>query len=117
MSRLIARECGVNIEDNRFIMVGAQNVKGFDAVAKGEQVDVAAVTPYMVKLCKDTIKANPGIKAFLFECTELPPYSDAVRHETGLPVYDAVTNCDFFIDGFRDNERFGIKDWQHDWDG
>lgn len=53
----------------------------------------------------------------MFECTELPPYSDAVRHATGLPVYDAVTNCDFFVDGFRDNQRFGKGDWQHEWDG
>lgn len=41
------------------------------------------------------------------ECTELPPYSDAVRHATGLPVFDAITNCDFFISAFQDNERFG----------
>lgn len=117
MYRLISRECGVEVEAERFIIVGAQKVKGFDAVAKGEQVDVAAVTPHMVDLCVRTKNENPAIKAFLFECTELPPYSDAVRHATGLPVYDAVTNCDFFIDGFRDNERFGIKDWQKEWDG
>ena len=52
------------------------------------------------------------LKGFLFECTELPPYSDAVRAATGLPVWDAVTNCDYFINGFRDNARFGASDWQ-----
>ena len=26
------------------------------------------------------------VRAFLMECTELPPYSDAVRHATGLPA-------------------------------
>lgn len=51
------------------------------------------------------------------ECTELPPYSDAVRHATGLPVFDAITNCDFFITSFKDNERFGKNDWMEDWDG
>jgi len=50
------------------------------------------------------------------ECTELPPYSDAVRHATGLPVFDAITNCDFFINSFSDNPRFGKNDWQHAWD-
>lgn len=63
------------------------------------------------------MKDHPKVRAFLFECTELPPYSDAVRHATGLPVFDAVTGCDFFIDGFRDNERFGMSDWQKEWDG
>jgi hypothetical protein len=51
------------------------------------------------------------------ECTELPAYSDAVRNATRLPVLDAITNCDFFINAFKDNERFGMNDWQHDWDG
>jgi len=40
-----------------------------------------------------------------------------VRAATGLPVWDAVTNCDYFIDGFRDNERFGANDWQNQFDG
>ena len=26
--------------------------------------------------------------------TELPPYADALRHETGLPVFDAITNAE-----------------------
>ena len=28
------------------------------------------------------------------ECTELPPYADALRDETKLPVFDAITNAD-----------------------
>ena len=28
------------------------------------------------------------------ECTELPPYADALRSETKLPVFDAITNAD-----------------------
>jgi len=46
----------------------------------------------------------------------LPPYADALRHATGLPVYDAITNADFFIMGFQDNKRFGI-DFMKEWDG
>ena len=42
------------------------------------------------------------------QCTELPPYSDALRAATGLPVYDAITCADFFIDSKADNPRFGI---------
>jgi hypothetical protein len=117
MHDLIADECGVLLEDDRFIIIGAQDVPGFEAVALGEKVDVQKVTPGIVKLCKDAIAKYDNVRAFLFECTELPPYSDAVRHATGLPVYDAITNCDFFIDGFRDNDRFGLNDWQESWDG
>ena len=40
--------------------------------------------------------------------TELPPYADALRDETGLPVFDAITNADFFIS----SRRVPLK--QHD---
>ncbi len=41
---------------------------------------------------------HPDIEAFLLECGNLPPYQDALRQATGLPVYsllDAVTRPAF----------------------
>ena len=35
--------------------------------------------------------APRNIRAILLECTELPPYADALRYHTGLPVWDAIT--------------------------
>ena len=69
----------------------------FDAVEKGEKVDVKAVTPGMEKKALEVIAANPNIRAILMECTELPPYSDAVRAATGLPVFDSITTSNAFI--------------------
>ena len=66
---------------------------------------------------KISINLYPKSRAFLLECTELPPYADAIRFETGLPVFDAITMCNSFIDAFRDNVRFGKQEWQHEWDG
>ena len=34
---------------------------------------------------------------------------DALLATTGLPVYDSITCCNFFISGMQDNERFGTK--------
>lgn len=78
-----------------------------------------------------------NIRAILLECTELPPYADALRYHTGLPVWDAVTAtwqrehnlaaipvelndaesvnaeaADFYVTGFKDNPRFGQNEWQ-----
>jgi len=117
MRNLIKDECGVDPEERRFIMIGCEKVPGFDAVAAGGKVNVAKVTPGMVELAKKTVLENPKIRAFLLECTELPPYSDAIRSATGLPVWDSITCCNFFIAGRQDNERFGINDWQNAWDG
>merc|ERR1719473_1480757 len=117
MRNLIKEECGVDPEEKRYIFVGCEDVPGFEAVALGEKVDTVKVTPGIVKKVQDTIKAYPKIRAILMECTELPPYSDAVRAATGLPVFDAITCCDFFTRAFVDNPRFGINDWQEEWDG
>ena len=41
MRDLIKEECNVDAEEKRFIIVGCQDVDGFDAVEKGEKVDTA----------------------------------------------------------------------------
>jgi len=117
MRTLIKEECAVDPEEHRYIMVGCQDVDGFEQVALGGKVDTVKVTPGIVKKCREVLAAHPKIRGFLFECTELPAYSDAVRCEFGLPVWDSITCCDFFVNGFKDNPRFGLNDWQHGWDG
>ena len=117
MRDLIRDECGVDTQQQRYIVVGCQDVPHFDAVEKGEKLDVAAVTPGMEKKAQEVLAANPDVRAILMECTELPPYSDALRAKTGLPVYDAISACDFFMMGVQDNERFGLQGWIEKWDG
>lgn len=117
MKPLIKDECGVDPWEERYHIYGVEHVPGCEAIAKGEKVDVKKVTPLIVALCKKAIAEHSEIRAFLFECTELPPYADAVRFATGLPVWDAITACDFFISARKDNPRGGIDGWQEQWDG
>jgi len=118
MRDLIKEECGIDPNDKRFVVVGCQDVPIFGkAVAEGTKVDWEAVTPHMVKLAQDTVKANPALRAIILECTELPPYSDALRAATGLPVFDSITTSNAFIASMQDNPRFGANDWQENWDG
>jgi hypothetical protein len=86
-------------------------------VENGLQVDVDKALPGILKKVKEALRETPNIKAILLECTELPPYADAIRKATGLPVYDAITNCDFVMSAFLDNERFGVDAWYNKWDG
>lgn len=41
------------------------------------------------------INEHPGIRAFVLECTDLPPYSAAIRQLTGLPVFDFITMVNY----------------------
>jgi hypothetical protein len=113
-------EFGINTygenAESKLIFVGCEDVPGFGAVAAGKRVDVQHVTPGIVSLAKDVVAKNPEVRAFLFECTELPQFSDAVRLATKLPVYDAITGANMVMTGFQDNPRFGVNDWQYSWD-
>lgn len=37
------------------------------------------------------VRSHPQVRAIVLECTNMPPYVDAVRRVTGLPVYDILT--------------------------
>lgn len=117
MEPLIKDECAVDLKENRYIIVGCEDIAGFEAVALGEKVDVNKVSPGMVQKVKKLIADYPGLRAILLECTELPPYADAIRAATGLPVWDAITVCEAFISGVQDNPDFGLNGWQEAWDG
>jgi hypothetical protein len=118
MRELINAETGMEVHNtDKYIIVGCQDVPGFEAVAAGGKVDTAKVEPGIVAKAKQVLQDHPNqIVAFLFECTELPPYSDAVRWATGLPVYDSITNADFCMSGLMDNKRFGMNYWQKEFD-
>lgn len=111
MEQLIKAECGVDVKDKRYIFVGCEEVPGFEAVALGQKVDVRKVTPGIVKKAQEILTKHPQVRAILMECTELPPYSDAMRHVCGVPVFDAITACDFYIASHVEHPM--MKTWSH----
>ena len=117
MLDLIKDECGVDTHEERYHIIGCEDVEGFEAVAFGEKVDTKKVEPGIIMKALEALEEYPESRAFLLECTELPPYADAIRLKTGLPVFDAITGCNFFMGGFHDDVRFGHQNWQDKWDG
>ena len=118
MRDLIRDECGVDTQKQRYVIVGCEDIPDFgEEVAEGKKVNIDLATPGIVKKAKWIKKSHPNVRAFLFECTELPMFSDAVRAATGLPVYDSITMADSFMSGVTDNKRFGLNEWHEDFDG
>ena len=62
MHGLIARECGVRVEDDRFVIVGCEGVPGFEAVEAGGKVNTKKVQPGIVDLAKRVIADHPGAR-------------------------------------------------------
>ncbi len=45
----------------------------------------------VVAVAEELVGKNPEVGAIVLECTDLPPCAPAIRHATGLAVYDIVT--------------------------
>ena len=99
MKTVIDKVCGLAEGDGRVLVVGCQHIPGFEAVALGTAVDLPLVERGVVALARRVQRLHPNLAAFLFECTQLPPFSAAVRRASALPVWDAVTAADHFIQG------------------
>ena len=54
-------------------------------------LDLALVHQDIVAAAMRLTKRHPEIGAVVFECTNMPPYAEAVRVATGLPVFDVLT--------------------------
>jgi len=54
-------------------------------------LDFPAVEAEVVETALAIQNAHPETGAILLECTDLPPYAEAVQRATGLPVYDITS--------------------------
>jgi hypothetical protein len=77
----------------RVTVVGLEGTRHlYPAVIQDARVlDVPVARDEVVAATRAAVAADPRIGAFVFECTNLPPYAAAVREATARPVFDAVT--------------------------
>ncbi|WP_428540630.1 aspartate/glutamate racemase family protein [Profundibacter sp.] len=54
------------------------------------ELDYSAIENAVVARAIGMQKANPDLSAFILECGNLPPYANAVKQATGLPVFHLV---------------------------
>ena len=62
--------------------------------APEEDIDISMVGKDVVGIAC-SMKKSSDIGAFVLECTDLPPFSDAIRKATDCPVFDFVTLTNF----------------------
>lgn len=67
------------------------------------QLDVAQAERDVVAAAQQLIARHPEVGALVLECTNMPPYADAVRRATGLPVFDALSAIEAFWHGIAAN--------------
>ena len=72
----------VGVENSCFIRATHTSDPSFDPNQMRQEV---------VQAAKELVASDPDIGAIVLECTNLPPYSAAIRAATGLPVFDIIT--------------------------
>jgi hypothetical protein len=65
-----------------------------------EEIDIPTVENDVVHTARSMMKMA-DIGAFVLECTDLPPFADAIRKATGRPVFDFVTLTNFMYQAIK----------------
>lgn len=81
------------LERERLAIVGLEGGEHFYPVIVGQEgpLDPDRAEEEILRACLAVLEGDRNIGGFVFECTNLPPYSERVRLETKLPVWDAIT--------------------------
>jgi hypothetical protein len=79
------------------VFQGMDDAEEFSAVfLRGKtSLDVVQCRKEMEQAARRLVRRYPDVGAIVLECTNMPPYADAVRRVTGRPVFDVVTLVDY----------------------
>ncbi len=59
------------------------------------EIDLNVIEQEVLSTAFRALDEHPGIRVFVLECTDLPPYSAALRRQSGLPVFDFITMVNY----------------------
>ncbi len=80
-------------EDMKVVVLGMENSPEWNKIftAPEEDIDLGIVAREVVSTAAEAVRERPDIGAFVLECTDLPPFAQAIREATGRPVLDFIT--------------------------
>jgi Asp/Glu/hydantoin racemase len=82
-------------------VAGMETEKEFTRVMLDDELelDVDAAREEHVRVARRLVAEHADIGAIVLECTNMPPYADDIRRETGLPVFDITSLVRMVHDG------------------
>jgi Asp/Glu/hydantoin racemase len=74
-------------------VIGMETEKEFTRVLLDDEpeLDVDLAREEHVRVARRLVAEHPDVGAIVLECTNMPPYTEDIRRETGLPVFDIVS--------------------------
>lgn len=88
----------VGITDlSKLHIVGLEKCSEWNKIFDGRDlaINLEVVKQEILSTIEQTLKDRPQIKAIVLECTDLPPYSEAIRKLSQLPVFDFITMMNY----------------------
>lgn len=84
---------GAGIQNYPLVIAGLEESKEFAEVFLGGKstIDVELCRQEMAAVANGLIRTHKDVGAIVLECTNMPPYREAVQDVTGVPVFDVVT--------------------------
>ena len=101
ISNVVKKTCNL-LDLDRIIILGCQNIDGFDSIENRKKMDFDKCKDSLIIEVNKFINKNNDISCILFECTQLTPFSNCIRENTGKPVYDYFTLINFTITGLKE---------------
>ena len=83
-------ECGLDEDTMPLVVAGMYESAWVDdwSTMASDDFDPDRVGGALVNVAKKLVADYPDVGRILIECTDMPPWSDAVREATGLEVFD-----------------------------
>ena len=83
-------------ERQRLVIAGMEQQPAFRSAILEESgaLDTEAVAREATTVAQELVARAPDVRALLFDCSDLPPYAEAVQAGTGRPVFDFITMID-----------------------
>jgi len=87
---------GVDVDPAFVVTAGMDQMPAFTQAIVDETapLDMEQVALEIMQAIKELVENNPDIRAIVLECTNLPPYKEAIKRVTDLPIFDihSLTN-------------------------
>ena len=92
---------GVGIEDVDKVVYGIEDTDFGRTFFNGADcIDIDQAEKDMVDTAKKMLREHPDVCAIVLECTNMPPFSHAIREATGLPVFDVIGLINYVHDAY-----------------
>ena len=83
--------------DIKLNILGMENSPEWNKIftAPDDDVDLDIIAEEVISTAREGLSKDRRIGAFVLECTDLPPFSETIKEELRMPVFDFVTLIEF----------------------